>query len=47
MQTIRSITISAGKAVQAVPTIGVMILSMLKDLYEDVKRHRNDAEENN
>ena len=47
MQTIRAISISAGKAVQAWPTIGVMILSMLKDFYEDRKRHINDAEENN
>ena len=47
MQTIKAISISAGKAVQAWPTIGVMILSMMKDFYEDRKRHINDAEENN
>jgi phospholipid-transporting ATPase len=47
MQTIRAISISAGKAVQAWPTIFVMVLSMLKDFYEDRKRHKNDAEENN
>jgi len=47
MQTIRAISISAGKAVQAAPLIVVMILSILKDLYEDLKRHRQDAEENN
>jgi len=47
MQTIRAISISAGKAVQAAPLIVVMILSILKDLYEDLKRHRQDTEENN
>jgi phospholipid-transporting ATPase len=47
MQTLTSITISAGKPVQAAPLIGVMIASILKDLYEDLKRHRQDAEENN
>jgi phospholipid-transporting ATPase len=47
MQTVRAITISAGKPVQAVPTGGVIFLSILKDLYEDMKRHRQDAEENN
>ena len=47
MQTIRAISISAGNAVQAYPTIFFMALSMLKDFYEDRKRHINDAEENN
>ena len=47
MQTIKSISISAGVPVQAGPTVFVMILSMLKDLFEDLKRHRNDSEENN
>ena len=47
MQTIRAITISAGVAVQAGPTCVVMTLSIIKDLYEDLKRHRQDAEENN
>jgi choline-glycine betaine transporter len=47
MQTVRAISISAGVAVQAYPLIAVMIASILKDLYEDYKRHKNDAEENN
>lgn len=47
MQTVRAISISAGVAVQAYPLIAVMIASILKDLYEDYKRHKNDDEENN
>ena len=46
MQTVRAISISAGVAVQAYPLIGVCIASILKDLYEDYKRHKNDDEEN-
>ena len=46
MQTVRSITISAGKAVQAAPLIAVCIASILKDLFEDYKRHKSDDEEN-
>lgn len=47
MQTMRSISISAGKAVQAAPLCAVMFASIVKDLYEDSKRHAQDSEENN
>ena len=47
MQTIGSITISGG-----IPTVGynlvpLIILSMIKDAFEDYKRHKSDNEENN
>ena len=46
MQTIRSISISNGKPVMAVPLTFVVILSMMKDAYEDYKRHKSDRGEN-
>ena len=47
MQTIESISIS-----NQIPTVGynlvpLVILSMIKDAFEDYKRHKSDAEENN
>lgn len=46
MQMIPSISISDGKPVQAAPLIGVVMVSMIKDAYEDMKRHRSDRSEN-
>lgn len=46
LQTIRSISISGGKSVQAVPLIMVVIVSMIKDAFEDYKRHQSDGKEN-
>lgn len=31
----------------AYPLMGVVFVSMLKDVYEDYQRHKSDAEENN
>ena len=46
MQLIRSISNSRGKAVMLYPLGLVIGISMLKDLYEDLKRHQMDKEEN-
>lgn len=46
MQTIKSISISDGKSVMAVPLVFVIMVSMVKDAFEDYKRHQNDAQEN-
>jgi magnesium-transporting ATPase (P-type) len=39
MQTFKSISISDGKAAMALPLMFVIIVSMLKDAFEDYKRH--------
>jgi phospholipid-transporting ATPase len=39
MQTIKSISISDGKSVMAIPLTIVIGISMIKDAYEDYKRH--------
>ena len=31
---------------QAFPLIGVLVVSMLKDMFEDYKRHKSDHKEN-
>lgn len=46
MQTIKSISISGGKSAMAVPLFFVILTSMLKDAFEDYKRHKADNEEN-
>ena len=46
MQMIEKISISAGKPVMAMPLAFVVVLSMIKDAYEDFKRHRADKSEN-
>ena len=46
MQMIEKISISAGQPVMAMPLIFVVSLSMIKDAYEDFKRHRSDKSEN-
>lgn len=46
LQTIKSISISDGKSVMAVPLVFVIGVSMIKDAFEDYKRHLSDAQEN-
>ena len=46
MQMIDQISISDGKPVMALPLIFVVSLSMIKDAYEDFKRHKADRAEN-
>eukprot|EP00354_Favella_ehrenbergii_P008623 CAMPEP_0170475420 /NCGR_PEP_ID=MMETSP0123-20130129/17071_1 /TAXON_ID=182087 /ORGANISM="Favella ehrenbergii, Strain Fehren 1" /LENGTH=66 /DNA_ID=CAMNT_0010745913 /DNA_START=306 /DNA_END=506 /DNA_ORIENTATION=- len=46
MQMIDKISISGGQPVMAMPLIFVVSLSMIKDAYEDYKRHRADKAEN-
>lgn len=47
LQTISLITISAGAPVMALPLAAVVFVSMLKDAFEDYKRHKSDEKENN
>lgn len=46
MQTIKSISISNGKSVMAIPLSIIVFVSMLKDAFEDYKRSKSDNEEN-
>ena len=46
MQMIDKISISAGQPVMAMPLLFVVALSMIKDAYEDYKRHKADKNEN-
>jgi P-type E1-E2 ATPase len=46
LQTIKSISISDGKSVMAIPLVMVISVSMVKDAFEDYKRHKSDAQEN-
>ena len=46
MQTIRSISISNGNPAMAFPLTVIVIISMIKDAYEDLKRHKADKAEN-
>ena len=39
LQTVPAISISANKPVMALPLTAVVIVSMLKDAFEDYKRH--------
>ena len=47
MQMIPQISISNSQPAMAPPLALVVILSMIKDAYEDWKRHREDDGENN
>lgn len=47
LQTIDLISISNGKSAMAFPLVIVILVSMIKDAYEDYKRHMNDDKENN
>lgn len=46
MQCINSISISDGKPAMAVPLTVIVLVSMMKDAYEDYKRHVADSSEN-
>lgn len=46
MQTIDLISISNGKSAMAFPLVFIISISMIKDAYEDYKRHVNDRNEN-
>ena len=46
MQMIPVISISNGQPAMAPPLSFVVILSMIKDGYEDYKRHKSDKAEN-
>lgn len=47
MQCINIISISGGKPVIYVPLSAIVAITAIKDLFEDLKRHRSDNEENN
>ena len=47
MQMITVISISNGQPAMAPPLVFVVVLSMIKDAYEDYKRHKEDHSENN
>ena len=47
MQTWRSISITNGTPFMLYPLIVITSVSMIKDAYEDYKRHKNDNRENN
>ena len=46
MQTIKPISITDGTPVQAMPLLSVIIISMIKDAFEDYKRYVSDKDEN-
>ena len=46
MQMIEVISISQGQPAMLPPLVFVVVLSMIKDAYEDFKRHREDHNEN-
>jgi len=46
MQMIPKISLSTGAPVMALPLVFVVVLSMIKDAYEDYKRHKADKQEN-
>lgn len=46
MQTIELISITGGKPATALPLAGVVLVSMLKDAFEDYKRYDSDKKEN-
>jgi len=46
MQMIPIISISAGKPVMLMPLTFVILVSMIKDIFEDYKRHKSDKLEN-
>lgn len=47
MQIIKSISNTDGQPTIFLPLIVIVIISMLKDIVEDYKRHKSDTEENN
>lgn len=47
MQMIKAISITDGKPMQGLPLVAIIFISMLKDAFEDYKRHKSDDQENN
>jgi phospholipid-transporting ATPase len=47
MQMIPVISISGGSPVMLMPLSLVIFVSMVKDVFEDLKRHKSDDNENN
>lgn len=47
MQTVKKISISGGKSVMSLPLGFIVMVSMIKDAFEDHQRHKSDNEENN
>jgi phospholipid-transporting ATPase len=46
MQMVPVISISGGKPAMLAPLIVVIMLTMIKDIFEDYKRHKSDNSEN-
>ena len=47
MQAINVISISGGRPVIYLPLSVIITITAVKDLFEDLKRHKSDNEENN
>jgi len=47
LETIKPISDSGGTPVMLVPLSFVVLVSMIKDIFEDLKRHQSDNLENN
>ena len=47
MQSIKEISVSGGTPDIFAPLFVIVLITAIKDLYEDIKRHRSDREENN
>lgn len=47
MQCIKSISVSGGTPDIFAPLAVIILITALKDLYEDIRRHKSDREENN
>jgi hypothetical protein len=47
MQMVPVISISGGRPAMLAPLCVVILLTMFKDIYEDLKRHASDRSENN
>lgn len=47
MQCINIISISNGRPVIYLPLSAIVVITAIKDLFEDLKRHKSDNEENN
>ena len=47
MQIIGAISISNGQPVIYIPLAVILMITAVKDLFEDLKRHKSDNEENN
>lgn len=46
MQAIKEISVTDGKPDMLAPLTLIIIISACKDLFEDIKRHRSDRDEN-